>query len=199
MPYLILDLEMTGTEAGYNEIIQIGAVLANDNWFELSNFDSLVYPENKNSVSKYSEAIHGISLDDLEDAPSAYEVLENFENWVRKSLKRQEDQPINDIIICGQSVINDVNFLRVKYSELNLTWPFSLKIIDLLSLSFIFYQIFDANGIRRSKSYSLNAVAEFFSFSREDSTHNALEDAILTYKCFKEYIKIARSIKYKMV
>jgi DNA polymerase III subunit epsilon len=60
---------------------------------------------------------------------------------------------------------------------------------------FIFYQIFDQNKITRPKSYSLKAVAEYFKINREDVTHNALEDAKLTYQCFKGYIKLIPNLK----
>src|SRR5690606_39377230 len=138
MPYLILDLEMTGTEAGFHDIIQIGAVLADDGWNSLAEFESLVYPENDESFSSHSEKIHGFSLADLEDAPIAYDVLEEMESWIRTSLRRRGGA-LHDIVLCGQSVINDINFLKMKYDELNLPWPFSRKLIDLLSLTFIFY------------------------------------------------------------
>ncbi len=47
MPYLVLDLEMTGPEPDYNEIIQIGAVLFDDNWVEKGQYLTNVYPETK--------------------------------------------------------------------------------------------------------------------------------------------------------
>ena len=55
MPYLIFDLEMTGSEHDYHDIIQIGAVLADDKWNKISEFESLVYPDNSENISKYSE------------------------------------------------------------------------------------------------------------------------------------------------
>lgn len=195
MPYLIFDLEMSGGEVGFNEIIQIGAVLADDNWKIISEFESLVYPENEEAYTKGAEEVHGISIDDLEDAPMAFDVLESFELWIRKSLKKRSDQDLTDIIVCGQSVINDVNFLQQKHNELNLKWPFSFKLIDLMSLSFMFYQIFDHNKIPRPKSYSLKAVSEYFKLERENDTHNALEDAKLTYFCFKKYMELMVEIK----
>lgn len=195
MAYLILDLEMTGTKSGYHEIIQIGAVLADNNWNQISEFESLVYPNNPQTVSKYSEEIHGISLADLDDAPLDYEVIEDFENWIRKNLRKDPFQNLRGVIPCGQSVINDINFLRTKYDELNLEWPFSSKMIDLLSISFIFFQIFDNNGIKKPKSMSLQSIAKMFNIEREEDTHNALEDAKITYLCFKEYLKMAKSFK----
>jgi DNA polymerase-3 subunit epsilon len=195
MPYLIFDLEMTGTESDYHDIIQIGAVLVDEQWNKVSEFESLVYPDNPETISKYSEEIHGISLSDLEDAPSAYDVFEDFESWIRRTLKRKQNEHIYDVILCGQSVINDINFLKFKYSELNIPWPFSSKLIDLLTITFVFYKIFDFNGINRPKSMSLKSVAQMFQIERESDNHNALEDANITYSCLKEYIKLSKKVK----
>ncbi len=195
MPYLIFDLEMTGSESDYHDIIQIGAVLADENWKKISEFESLVYPDNPETISKCSEEIHGISLYDLEEAPSAYDVFEDLENWLRKNLKRKQNDNLYDIILCGQSVINDINFLKFKYSDLNLPWPFSSKLIDLLTISFVFYKIFDNNGIKRPKSMSLKSVSEMFKIERDGNYHNALEDANITFSCFKEYFKLSEQVK----
>jgi DNA polymerase-3 subunit epsilon len=195
MPFLIFDLEMTGTESDFHDIIQIGAILVDDQWNKISEFESLVYPENPENISKYSEEIHGISISDLEDAPNVYDVFEDFENWIKKSLRRNENSNLFDVTICGQSVINDVNFLKFKYNELNLAWPFSAKLIDLLTITFVMYRIYDSNKLKRPKSMSLNSVSQMFGISREDNQHNALEDALLTYSCFKEYFKIIDQVK----
>jgi len=197
MPYLIFDLEMSGTESDYHDIIQIGAVLTDDNWNKISEFESLVYPDNPDTFSFYSEEIHGISLIDLEEAPSAYDVFDDLENWMRKSLKRNSNDRLHDIILCGQSVINDINFLRFKYNELNLTWPFSGKMIDLMSITFVFYKIFDFNSKPRPKSFSLKSVAQMFKIEREDDYHNALEDAKITHACFKEYMTLINQLEMK--
>ena len=195
MPYIILDLEMTGSEADYHDIIEIGAILVDDNWKKISEFDTLVYPDNEETFTSAAEEIHGISLADLEDAPMAFDVIEAFEEWIRKSLNKRPQDRLSDIIICGQSVINDIAFLRYKYTELNINWSFSPKLIDLLSQTLLFYQIFDNNKIKRPKSHSLKAVADMFSFQREEETHSAIEDAELTYLCFKKYYELAGTIK----
>ena len=52
MPYLVLDLEMTGPEPDYNEIIQLGAVLYDDTWLERGQYLTNVYPENKEALDR---------------------------------------------------------------------------------------------------------------------------------------------------
>jgi DNA polymerase-3 subunit epsilon len=195
MYYLVIDLEMSGTEAGYHDIIQIGAVLATDGWTKLSEFESLVYPDNEETFNSYAEAVHGISMDDLQEAPQSFEVLETMEHWLRKTLRRRPGEPLTDVVLCGQNIMNDVNFLEYKYNDLNLEWPFARRILDLVSLTTLFYSIYDNCGRNHPKSYSLNAVAGMFGQKRTDITHNALEDARITFVCFQQYFELAKGFR----
>jgi DNA polymerase-3 subunit epsilon len=195
MPYLILDLEMSGNDAEYHDIIQIGAVLADDDWNQISEFESLVYPDHEEMFSDYAEEVHGISLDDLEDAPQSFEAIEMLESWVRKSLHRQQHEPINDVILCGQSIINDIHFLKVQYQFLSLKWPFAYKMVDLMSFTVMFSRILKNNKAKAPEKLSLQSVASYFGIHRESDTHNALEDAVITYKCFKKYFEIGDKLK----
>lgn len=196
MPYLILDLEMSGTEAGFHDIIQIGAVLSDNEWNKIGEFESLVYPENEDAFSTSAEEIHGISIYDLEEAPMAYEVFEDLEKWLRRTLRRQPNDALRDVVMCGQSVINDINFLKIKYSELNVDWPFSGRLLDLVSITTLMNKVNESNGKQKPAGYSLTAVAGFFQLKREDELHNALEDASLTYLCFKKYFELAAKLKF---
>lgn len=194
MPYLVVDLEMSGPEPGYHEILQIGAVLLNDNWTELGTFFSNVYPENEEAFTASAEQIHGLSWDELQEAPMVYEVLEDFEKWIRKLLKRQSGS-LHDVIICGQSVIFDINFLKFAYSGENLDWPFSNKLIDLHTIAYYTFRILEANGKSTPRSLSLKAISSWFGFEREDKTHNALEDAQLTMLCLQQFFQMSAKFK----
>lgn len=190
MNYLFLDLEMTGSEAGYHDIIQIGAVLTNDKFDVLAEYTSLVYPENEDVFSEEAEEIHGISIHDLEDAPMIHEVLEEFEAWIRKKLHRKNTDAIKDVVVCGQSILNDINFLMAAYNNQHVLWPFSFRILDLMTLTETMYRIFDAKKMERPKSYSLRAVSKYLKIAIEEQKHDALEDARLTLQCFQSYYGI---------
>ncbi len=194
MPYLVLDLEMTGPEPDYNEIIQIGAEIYDDEWKFRGEFLSNVYPENEDAFSDHSEQIHGISIDDLEEAPMAYEVLEEFEKWLRKSLFLREQDSLKSIVICGQSIINDINFLSYAYKKEKMPWPFSFRMLELSSISHYAFMILENNGKKAPRSHSLANVAAYFGFEREGDTHNALEDARLTAKCFIALNDLAKKV-----
>jgi DNA polymerase-3 subunit epsilon len=190
MNYLFLDLEMTGSEAGYHDIIQIGAVLTNDKFDVLAEYTSLVYPENEEVFSEEAEEIHGISIHDLEDAPMIHEVLDEFETWIRKTLHRKNNDPIKDVVVCGQSILNDINFLMAADNNQHILWPFSFRILDLMTLTETMYRIFDAKKMERPKSYSLRAVSKYLKIAINDQKHDALEDARLTLQCFQGYYGI---------
>jgi DNA polymerase III subunit epsilon len=205
MPYLVLDLEMTGPEPGWHEIIQIGAALYSDDWQHLGNYESLVYPEDKETFTASAEKVHGISLDDLENAPMIYEMIEDFEKWAIGKLtgkavhdyERQRMEVLRRVIICGQSVVNDINFLRFAYRDEKIDWPFPNTLIDLHTLSYFYFKIMEQNKQRVPDRRSLKAIAAHFGHEREAAEHNALEDALLTAACLKEIFE--RSSKLKLI
>ena len=198
MYYLAIDLEMTGLEPGWHEIIQIGAALYDEQWRELGRYLTNVYPENEESYSLPALEVHGLTMEELDDAPMIHEVLSELEEWILttqglrpQSLDgRQKQQAMRKTLIAGQSVINDVNFLKFAYRDQHLKWPFSNTLLDLHTLSHYVFPILAAAGKSIPQKRSLEAIAGFFGFQRESDEHNALEDAVLTAACLKELWKI---------
>jgi DNA polymerase-3 subunit epsilon len=129
-------------------------------------------------------------------------VIEEFENWAVTTAmghkKWQDDQKpgvLKNIVLCGQSVYHDINFLRYSYRSEHIDWPFSFKNLDLYQLSLFLFRILEANGKPVPKSLSLGAVAQYFGFERNEDIHNALEDSELTGKCLKEVLGYAEKLK----
>ncbi|WP_234735252.1 3'-5' exonuclease [Tellurirhabdus bombi] len=202
MPFLVLDIEMTGPEPDWNEIIQIGAVLFDDDWTEKGQYLTNVYPENEEAFSSSSEKIHNLSLQDLEDAPMIYDVLPELEDWILTQLNirlpagQLDKTPyLRHVVICGQSVINDINFLREAYRLEKMKWPYSRTLVDLHTLGYFMFRILQKNSKTAPKGLSLKAIAGYFGFEREGDYHNALEDAVLTAKCLKEVFKLGDGMK----
>lgn len=202
MPFLVLDLEMSGPDPGWNEIIQVGAVLYDDNWIERGQYLTNVYPENEEAFTASSEKVHNLSLADLEDAPMIYDVLPAMEEWIITQLNitkrgRATNGPatdnlpyLRDVVICGQSVIHDIHFLQEAYRNEKLKWPYSRTLVDLHTLSYFVFKILKKKGRKTPERLSLTAIAAHFGFEREDDFHNALEDAVLTAQCLKEIFKL---------
>ncbi len=198
--YLVLDLEMSGPDPEYNEIVQIGAVLCNSNWKELGRFITNVYPENVKGFSSASEKIHDLSLADLENAPMLFDALESFEKWILKTLtipEFQKENKFRDIILSGQSVMYDINFLRAGYNKQKVKWLFNHTQLDLHTLSWFLFRILEENGFEMPRNRSLGAIASFFELEREGDTHNALEDAVLTKECLAGVMSYIPYLKYE--
>jgi len=203
MNYLVFDLEMTGTEPGWHEIVQIGAAIYDENWEKKSSFLTNVYPENEESFSLPALEVHGLTLDILEEAPMLHEAIEAFENWAvttvlghKKWQEHQKPGALKRLVVCGQSVHYDINFLRFAYMDLKQPYPFSFKTIDLYQQAYFLFRLLRENGQPTSKGLSLGALSEYFGLQREGDMHNALEDAELTAACLKEVFNYLPKFKY---
>lgn len=202
MNYLVVDLEMTGGDPSWHEIISIGAVLYTEEWQELGRYRSLVYPENEEAFSRPSESVHGISLQELKEAPMLDDVLPGFEEWMlgcRNLRPGAYDNAhlLKHTMICGLGIVNDYAFLRAAYGIINRNWPFSYRLLDLQTLTHTLFPVFRAAGLPAPSRHSLDAVAGFFGLEREGESHDALEDALLTGRCFQKLMKMVEKLKYE--
>jgi DNA polymerase-3 subunit epsilon len=194
--YLCLDLEMSGQTPGIHDIIQIGAVLLNENFEQISTFESLIYPENEADFDPGSKRIHGISRFELDEAPSLEETIDDLEYWLQEEGEFSSRKAMRDLKICGQGINNDISFLKASYETVNLTWPFAYQYIDLQDIMLFYKTILEANGREVPKGLGLNAIAEYLEMERVRQKHNALEDAELTGRCLSELFKRAKEIKH---
>lgn len=203
MPYLVIDLEMTGPEPGWNEIIEVGAVLCDDEWNEIDRYLEQVQPMRKEAFSVRSQRVHDLAWHELQEAPLQNEVLIDFEEWIIESLlpgrknitELDRKKALRSVLLCGQSVINDINFLRFAYREEKMEWPYSNTLIDLHTLSYFVFEVLKKNGKAVPASRSLSSIAEFFGFRRESTTHNALEDSVLTRLCLQKIFAYSDAMK----
>lgn len=193
--YLCVDLEMSGGIPGEHDIIQIGAVLVDENFEEISSFDSLVYPKNDEDFDPGSQRVHGISRFELEEAPDLEEVIDDLEYWLREEGDFSSRKAMQGLKICGQGINNDISFLKAAYHAVNLTWPFAYQFIDLQDITLFYAEILKANEHDFPDRLNLNSIAEFLGMQRDRNKHDALEDARLTAKCLAEVFKRGKELK----
>ena len=78
------DLETTGTDPHTDRVVEIAVLLAEPHagrWRVLSRWDSLVHPGR--FIPEEATAVHGISDDDVEDAPPFEDLAERVQREVR--------------------------------------------------------------------------------------------------------------------
>ena len=94
--YVIFDIETTGLDSSYDEIIEIGAIRIENNKV-VSQFQSLVKPNIE--IDDYITELTGITNDMLIDAPKIEDVLPQFMEFVGSE------------ILIGHNVNFDINFI----------------------------------------------------------------------------------------
>ncbi len=173
--FAVLDLEMCDVPKGEkrksfgysHEIIQIGAVLIDDDYNICDSFMSFVKPE-FGSLTPFIRRLTGISDKDLENAPESFEALSAFTDWL----------PDDAYIVCWSGS-----------DELQLSREMEGKGICLPKLSDLLYDWIDcqemfSEKLNNYRQYSLSEAINMAGFVYEDDAHDALVDALNTAKLF---------------
>lgn len=158
--YVVIDLETTGFDARYDNIIEIAGIRY-DNGQEMGRFHSLVKPP-YGHIPKGITDLTGISTEMVESAPQDDEILPGFYDF------------IGDDFVVGHNVSFDVNFLYdCAYGRKEA--PFSNDYVDTIQLSRRLYPDLPNRKLATLVSYLGVDV---------QGAHRALEDCLATQACF---------------
>ena len=161
--YIVLDIETTGLDLVYDEIIEIGALKVVNGQI-VETFSELVRPNNK--ISQFISSLTGITNEMLDSAQEIDKVLPRFIDFAQ------------NMLIVGHNVNFDINFIY-DYTLNVLNKPFANNFIDTLRLS---RKIFN-----NLKNHKLQTISKSLNFD-EKIHHRAICDCKITYKIY-EYIK----------
>jgi len=156
--FVALDLETTGLRAATDRIVEIGAVRFLETGEETGRYQRLLNPERPMSPGAY--AIHGLSDDDLADAPTAREVLPEFIGFLG-------DAGCSYLLAHNASF--DAGFLRSELNRADLPLP-THSLFDTLALA--------RRRLPLLPSHRLDAVANHFGLDPEGA-HRALADSLV--------------------
>jgi DNA polymerase III subunit epsilon len=169
--FCVVDLETTGLNIKTDEVIAFACIPVQELKLLVNNaYYTLIKPEKYNIESmKY----HGISLDDLKNAPSFKEVAPK----VFKAL---------DGIIVGHSVEFDYRFLKKSFKEIGI--KFKKNIIDIV--------LIEKWLAKKTNNIELDLTIEGLMnrYGLNDYyRHNAFADAFFTAQIFQiETLKLSR-------
>lgn len=186
MDFVILDLEWNGSfskkEKKYiNEIFEFGAVRINNQMELVDQFSMLIKPQiGKKICGRVKELTH-ISNEELEATSNTYNhVIKQFSLFARNAI----------ILTWG---ITDIQTLIVNNEYFNKT-----KTLNFLD-KYINLQSYCESCLNRedpSKQMGLSTAAELLNIEfGDDKLHRALDDSILSWKCFE---KLYNAEKVKM-
>lgn len=178
--YVILDLEMCHIAKAAamhsrlrNELIQIGAVLLDEDYEICDTFNTYVHPEH-GGINGYIENLTGITNENLVGAPCAKDALEQFANWL----------PDGAVIVSW----SDSDYYQLL-DEMGYKEIYIQKIDDCFD-TWVDCQVTFAEHMQSpGRCYKLSEAVCIAGTKSEDGVHNALIDAKNTAYLFAEMEK----------
>lgn len=176
---VVIDLETTGLVAGTHEIIQIGAVLFDNDLEPMDTFMSYVKPLKPKLFSKEAQDVNGLTLDFLEIQPVPAIARTAFTCWLEDA---SEGTPL---VPLGHNYHFDQAFLTMllgpdKYNKL-LSYRYEDTCMVIRYLTRV--------GKLPAMSSGLQAGLDYFGIKRTEP-HDAVSDCLATLELYKKLIKI---------
>lgn len=173
MKYIVVDLEMNKVSKKFkverelcnSEIIQIGAVVKDENHREISSFSTYVKPRFNTVIDKRIEKLTGITMDMVENAPgfeSAFRMFVSFCNSIEGDYKIYQWSTSDRLQILGE--------MKQKNYDMNET---EQKLME----EWIDFQAEFDNYLGYPKQLSLDAAVTYSGMTFEGRQHDALFDA----------------------
>lgn len=165
--YVVFDIETTGLDSKYDEIIEISGVKVRDDKI-VDSFSSLVKPINP--ISSFITELTGISNEMVASSPGIEEVLPKFMEF------------IEDDILIGHNVNFDINFVYDTLEGINYPKKLSNNFIDTMRLGRYL--------LKNLTHHRLMDLAGYYNISYEGA-HRSLTDSKITYEV---YLKLKSQI-----
>lgn len=169
--YVIIDIETTGLDTQFDEIIEIGALKIKDNII-VDRFNTLIKPEYE--IGDFITELTGITNDMLINAPNIKDKIGEFINF------------IGEDILVGHNVNFDINFLYDNGIR-TINKPIKNDYIDTMRISRLF--------LKELKHHRLSDMANYYNINVEKA-HRSLYDCETTKMLYDSLIEdILKSYK----
>lgn len=164
--YAVVDLETTGNQLDYDEIIQIGITFVRNHKI-IDTYHSMIRTDLE--IPPFIQALTSIEEDMLAQAPYFNEVAEDIYDQIK------------DCIFVAHNISFDLNFIKNAFNNCDIQFK-PKKVMDTLELFKIAFPT--------DKSYQLSELAQAHDIPL-DKAHRADEDATTTaklmIKAFKKF------------
>lgn len=175
--YIAIDIETTDADYRKGDIIQIGAVVVNEDLsIDIPNgtFNIYIAPTS-DFRNPEAMAVNKISEETLSKALMCQGALERFESWSQQF----SDRPL----LAAWGTYFDVTFLREYYRKIGRKYPFSYRCLDLKSIA-----IWEAAKRGQSAEGGVHTFLEMNGLTFEGNPHDGLDDIINTMRIIQAYV-----------
>ena len=181
MKYIVLDFEMCQIPKAYRtkeyrrsrEIIQIGAVMLDEDYEIIDKFESFVAPK-YGEIDDFINKLTGISKDDIRDADDIAIVLKEFEKWIG-----------DDEVCCVSWSEADKDQLGYELEHKTIDIPRIAGLID----TWVDCQKTFTKKMGRYNPYNLQEALIASDIMPEGQQHDGMADAYNTAKLFAKLSK----------
>ena len=177
MYYVIMDLEWNNSynkklKSFFNEIIEIGAVMVDDELDVVDTFSVLIRSQLSNKLSGRVKNLTHISNEDMYGGISFTKAVSDFSKWIDDRECTFMSWGNGDLRVMLDNLKCFCNIDGI---------PFITKYMDLQKYCQQFL------GLSNAQQIGLSAAATLFGIDvSKFSTHRALEDSLLSLRCFKK-------------
>lgn len=174
MKQLFLDIETTGFSREWNEIIELAAILWDDQKQEM--IDSFhMYARPVRGIPANITELTGITNEQVSNCPPEWDMLLDFCNWY--------DDHQADQIIGHNCKAFDLQFIQAKCDKYNYKWKGSAAaVVDTLALA----RQLKKKGSLTTENLKQPTIGKFFGINYE--AHSALSDVRALIKIYQKMI-----------
>ena len=177
MYYVIMDLEWNNSynkklKCFFNEIIEIGAVMIDSSLEVVDTFSVLIKSQLSNKLSGRVKNLTHISNEDMYGGVSFGKAVSDFSKWIGNK---------DCIFMSWGNGDLRVMLDNLKFFEDIEGIPFISRYMDLQKYCQLFLKLSNAQQVGLSAAATLLGIDV-----SEYSTHRALEDSLLSWRCFKK-------------
>ncbi len=183
MRYVILDLECTCWSKGDpnrqpHEIIELGAVLLDNNYDYIKEFTQFVRPLDNPTLTEYCIDLTSITQKDIALAPVLSVAIVRLKEWTEST---------DDIIFCSWGYFDKDQLLNE--CDLNsIPYPFDDNHINV--------KVRFSKIMERTKKMGLRKALRILDIPFEGTPHRGIDDARMIAKVFKIIMKKSQSDDY---
>jgi len=170
--FCVIDLETTGGDHAYDNIIEIGLVKV----VNLKNVDELSYLINPQiPIPEFIQKLTSIDQNDLKNVPLIKDVIDDVLEF------------IGDAILVAHNSSFDIPFLNSVLARLNRPSLKNPTLCTNMMTKYLIPELMNSN---------LSYIGQLFGI-KHSHAHRALEDALVTAKLFIKYLNffVAKKIK----
>ncbi|KKM45930.1 hypothetical protein LCGC14_1560170 [marine sediment metagenome] len=162
---IVVDVETGGLDPQNNPLLSIGAV-------DYDNSDREYYgkiaPYLDLEITKEALGVNGINVEEWKENNLLKETIQEFSDWVGVNKK--------NIILAGHNPRFDLDFLKVNFKRVDISFPFTYRTVDLHTLAY--------SKFGGKEKLTSDRIYELLGMEIEPRPHNALTGAKYETKAF---------------